>query len=109
MEGSGDTSTESPLNLKDFKLTEVLFNNASKKLIALLGKFAASEDNGIVLVEKVEFAEDSFTTNSDEDSIIKHTELEKVTSNDIYLNCMGLADQKFNSKLFASFYSLILL
>lgn len=105
MEGSGDTSTESPLNLKDFKLTEILFNNASKKLIALLGKFSASDDNGIVLVEKVEFAEESFTAENDEDSIIKHTELEKVTSNDIYLNCMGLADQKFNSEFFSLCFS----
>ena len=98
MKGSGDNSNESPVNLKDFKLKEILFNNASKKLIALVGKFSASEDNGVVLVEKVEFSEESFTAENDEDAILKHTELEKVTSNDVYLNCMGISDQKFNSK-----------
>jgi hypothetical protein len=93
------TDTESPLKLEDFKLTEVLFNNAAKKMICLLGKFPISvDDQGIVIVEKVEFPEEFFTTESEEESILKHTALEKIFANDIYLNCFGFPDQKFNSE-----------
>jgi hypothetical protein len=92
------TDNESPLKLEDFKLSEVLFNNAAKKMICLVGKFPASEDQGIVIVEKVEFPEEFFTTESEEESILKHTALEKIFANDIYLNCFGFPDQKFNSE-----------
>lgn len=107
MSGDGDKNTECPLKLEDFKLTEVLFNNAAKKMICLVGTFPASEsDKGIVILEKVEFVEEAFTTESEDDAILKKTDLELVAANDIYLNCMGLADKNFNSEfrwIFAQF------
>jgi hypothetical protein len=104
MSGDAKNITECPLKLEDFKLKEVLFNNAAKKIIALVGNFPASEDDkGIVIVEKVDFEEESFTTENENDSILKHTDLEMVAHNDIYLNCLGLADRKFNSKFQRNF------
>lgn len=38
-----DLEVQSSLNLKNFKLSEILFNNAAKRMICLLGSFPASE------------------------------------------------------------------
>lgn len=109
MSEAGDTKVESSLMLEDFKLSKILFNNAAKRTICLLGTFSASEtDQGIVLIEKVEFAEENFTTENEEDSILKHTALETVLVNDIYSNFMGIAEQKFNSE-FGVLLSILLL
>lgn len=113
MSEAGDTKVESSLKLEDFKLTKILFNNAAKRTICLLGKFEASEtDQGIIIIEKVEFAEENFTTEKDDESILKHTALEAILVNDIYTNFIGSADQKFNSEFLLTFpliSSLILL
>lgn len=94
-----NSKVESSLKLEDFKLSEILFNNAAKRTICLLGTFAASEtDKGIIIIEKVEFAEGNFITESDEESILKHTVLKEVLVNDIYANFIGTAEEKFNSK-----------
>lgn len=96
-----ETKVESPLKLEDFQLNQILFNNAAKRIIGLLGTFKCSEtDQGIVIISKVEFSEENFTAESEEDSILKHTVLKTIEVNDIYANFLGTADQKFNSEFY---------
>lgn len=86
------------LNVKDFKLDEVLFNSAEKRTIALLGKFPSSETHqAIIIMGKVEFAEVDFTTSDRQKSLLAHTDLETKEINDIYSDYIGSVDSGFNS------------
>jgi Scavenger mRNA decapping enzyme (DcpS) N-terminal len=86
------------LEMKNFTAKKVLINNAAKRTVFLLGEFANSTDPAIVILEKVEFDEESLITTDDDKSILKHLELETVVINDIYGNYLGETDKKFNSK-----------
>lgn len=89
-------------SLKDFKLTRILFNNAAKRTIGLLGTFPESETaQAIIIVEKVEFAEENFT---DCDGVTQHIKLETMEINDIYGKYLGDTDPKFNSKFCLFFF-----
>lgn len=85
------------IKLKDFELKTILFNNASKKLVCLLGKFKNSEtDEGIVMIEKVEFTESSLATQEAAESILQHIQLKTPVINDVYGNFSAETDTKFN-------------
>lgn len=95
-------------SLKDFKLQEILSNNAVSKKIVLLGEFPESDDpeqRMIVIVEKVEFAEDNFKANSFEDDFLKHVLMNEddltvpTMANDIYADFTATIDPRLNSKL----------
>lgn len=101
MSETADTTTNSNLNLKDFKIQKILFNLVAKKMIGLLGTFAGSEtDVGIVILEKVGYLEEQFTTDDDNNAFLKSIGIdETVLVNDIYSDFIGKSmDPKFNSK-----------
>lgn len=93
-------------NLEDFKLSQILFNFAEKRTIGLLGVFPESEtEKAIIILEKVEFAEENFKAGDEGNSVTKHTRLEVIQVNDIYGKYFGETDPKFNSKFVYSMLS----
>lgn len=87
-------------SLKDFKLKEILSNDAGRKKIVLLGNFSESEDKMMILfVEKVEFAEENFKTEKDDEAILKHILTTQLMVNDIYADFTATIDPRLNSKL----------
>ena len=92
------------ISLKDFTLQRILFNNAAKKSAGLLGIFTNSEtDQGIIIVEKVEFTEDNFVADNDADLILKHILLKTNEINDVYGNFFGETCSELSSKLGSKF------
>lgn len=85
-------------SLKDFKLDQVLFNDASKKKICLLGHIpsGAGDSQAIVFIEKVEFSEEKFTKDDDDKAFLKQITLETTLMNDIYADFAGLIDPRLN-------------
>lgn len=104
MSESGDNNVLNTVKLEDFTLKSILINNASKKLVFLLGTFTNSEtDLGIVIIEKVEFTETSLTTQDAAESILKHIQLKTPVINDVYGNYSGDTDAKFNREILIVF------
>lgn len=93
-----DKPTVSTQSLKDFKLDRVLFNDASRKKIGLLGHIpsSAGETHAIVLIEKVEFSEEKFTKDDHDQAFLKQITLETTLMNDIYADFAGLIDPPLN-------------
>lgn len=93
-----DKPTVTTQSLKDFKLDRVLFNDASKKKISLLGFIpsSAGESQAIVFIEKVEFSEEKFTTDDGDKAFLKQITLETTLMNDIYADFAGLIDPRLN-------------
>ncbi|CAO1365800.1 unnamed protein product [Diamesa serratosioi] len=86
------------LKLNQFKLDRILFNDSAKKTIGLLGKFEniSDADQGIVILEKLSFAEEHFTSEVEEDSFLKNANLEEIFRNDIYGNYYCFAKTELN-------------
>lgn len=86
-----------PFVLKDFKLREILFNDAGRKRICLLGALSeAEEDRAIVILEKGQFVADHFPKNEETKSFLAHLELETTLVNSIYSDFVGQVDKTFN-------------
>lgn len=92
------------LKLNQFKLDRILFNDSAKKTIGLLGKFVnvSDDDQGIVILEKLAFAEEYFTSEVEEDSFLKNANLEEIFRNDIYGNYYCFPKSELNSKFIHS-------
>lgn len=88
------------LKLKEFKLDRILFNDSAKKTVGLLGKFEniSEADQGIVILEKLAFTEENFTSDVEEKSLLKNANLEEIFRNDIYGNYFCFAKSELNSK-----------
>lgn len=103
MSESSKDELKHQLCLKDFKLTQILFNDASKKFIGVLGIFPkiSENDKAIVLIEKVAFTNETFEADEESKSFLKNADLETVFQNDIYgkFSCSVSADlnSKYNS------------
>lgn len=91
------TEVKEEFEWKDFQFEKILSNNASRKLVFILGN--CYEKPAIVILEKIAFSEEIFTTDNDENNLVRNSKLEKIFKNDIYENCFCLADVKLNSKL----------
>ena len=100
MSESGDNESKSPLSLKDFKIKDILFNDAGRKKICLLGWFPerSETDLGIVIVEKVEFATNDFSPDDETKAFLKHLTLDKSMENDIYSDFKGFIDATYNGE-----------
>lgn len=85
-------------DVKDFKLLEILSNDAARKKIVLLGTISSEESKMILFIEKVEFSEETFKTEDVDEKFLKHIALEVQMANDIYADFIGLIDPRFNSK-----------
>lgn len=85
-------------DIKDFKLLEILSNDAARKKIVLLGTISSEETKMILFIEKVEFSEETFKTEDADEKFLKHIALEVQMANDIYSDFIGLIDPRFNSK-----------
>lgn len=81
-------------DMKNFKPKQILLNAAAKRTVFLLGDYEGSTEPAIVILEKVEFDEESLMSNS----LLQSLQLETVVTNDIYGNFLGKIDPKFNSK-----------
>ena len=95
-----EVTYKNELKLNQFKLERILFNDSAKKTIGLLGKFenVSDADQGIVILEKLAFAEENFTSNVQENSFLKNANLEEIFRNDIYGNYFCFAKSELNSK-----------
>lgn len=82
---------------KEFKFEKILSNNASRKVVFILG--SCYEKPAIVILEKQAFTDELFSSDKDEDNLIRNSKLELIFKNDIYENFFCLADVKLNSKL----------
>lgn len=94
--GDKAVSDEKPFDLKEFQFEKVLSNNSSRKVVVVLGK--CYEMPAIIILEKVAFTEDIFSSKNDDDNLIKNSELEKIFHNDIYQNSFCILNAKLNSK-----------
>lgn len=96
IEAKAETCVE-PFDWKEFKFEKILSNNASRKVVFILG--SCYEKPAIVILEKQAFTEELFSNDKDEDNLIRNSKLEVIFKNDIYENYFCLADVKLNSKL----------
>jgi Scavenger mRNA decapping enzyme (DcpS) N-terminal len=88
----------SVFEMKNFQPTQILLNNAAKRTLFLLGGYKDSTEPAIVILEKVEFDEESVMSNCEDKSLLRSLKLETIVINDIYGNFFGEIDPKFNSK-----------
>lgn len=100
MTGVSEITNKDELKLNQFKLDRILFNDSAKKTIGLLGKFEniSDVDQGIVILEKLAFTEENFTTEVEKDSFLKNANLEEIFRNDIYGNYFCFAKSELNSE-----------
>lgn len=95
---------EKLFSLKSFKLLEILFNDAGRKRICLLGSLSEDkEDRAIVFIEKSHFVADHFTKDDETKSFLAHLELESTLVNSIYADFTGQVDRDYNGKLLLQF------
>ena len=97
-------------NLKKFKITRILFNDATRKTIGLLGTFPylSEDDQAIIVFEKLAFTDESFELagkekTESEDSNCKQflssvQDLKEIFKNDIYGNHFCYLDSDINCK-----------
>lgn len=93
------------ISLNDFKFQRILFNNAARKSIGMLGSFFPKHPesaSAIVIVEKVDFTEDNFVPENADNSILKHICMSVTEINNIYGKFAGIIsrdpEEKFGSK-----------
>lgn len=91
---SGDDVQE--FDWKHFKFEKILSNNASRKIVFILGTCFGR--HAIVILDKQAFTEEQFTSNEEHENFIQNSCLEKIFKNDIYENCICWADSKVNCK-----------
>lgn len=93
-------------NLKNFNVSKILFNDATRKTICLLGTFPylSEQDQAIVILEKIAFKEEGFipiekTDNGDENTksfLSTVQDLKELFKNDIYGNHFCYLDPELN-------------
>lgn len=92
-------------NLKKFDVSRILFNDATRKTIGLLGKFPylSEEDQAIVIFEKLAFTDESFqveeTRDQDENTksfLSTVQDLKEIFKNDIYGNHFCYLEPELN-------------
>lgn len=94
------------INLKECKIKQLLNNDAARKKIVLLVENSTETENnqGIVIVEKIEFAAKNFPTDlqrSEDDSepeILKLIQVANTFQNDIYADYFGILEGRLNRK-----------
>lgn len=91
--------TDKPFDLKEFKIQQILFNDAGRKKICLLGGLSEAEaDRAIVIIEKGQFVADHFSKDDETKSFLKHLELETTLTNSIYSDFVGIVDKSLNGE-----------
>lgn len=104
MTTQAEVEVSSPLDgfeLDKFVFDRVLSSNPARKLIFVLGKFPGKSETeqAILTIENVGYTEESFKTEQEDASVLKHMELRLDVVNDIYYQCFGYAEKEFNSEL----------
>ncbi|KAG5677637.1 hypothetical protein PVAND_007378 [Polypedilum vanderplanki] len=99
MSESEVNSVISEANLKEFdwdhfKYERILSNNSSRKVVFILG--SCFEMPAIVILEKISFTQEQFTTENDKENFIRNSKLEKIFKNDIYENNYCIVDANLN-------------
>jgi hypothetical protein len=93
----GDCDNSVPdFNWKEFKYEKLLSNNSNRKVVFILG--SCFEKPAIVILEKISFTEEQFSSEKDEDNLIRNSQIEKIFKNDIYENSFCVASANLNSK-----------
>lgn len=94
--------TDKPFNLKEFKLQQILFNDAGRKKICLLGAISEAEgDRAIVIIEKSQFVAEQFDKADETKAFLKNLELETTLVNSIYSDFTGQIEKSYNGEICA--------
>ena len=94
----GSSTISLPLEtFRSFALGRVLNETPDKKLIFVQGKFAGSDEDAVVILEKTPFKQDVVAKILSQQTTLKNTQ-----HNDIYSTYEGFPPVELNGKLFFS-------